>query len=41
MGFNSLRQKFINRIKHNPHSNKFTPLNDMFSYALPKSDWEM
>jgi len=33
MGFNSLRQKFINRIKHNSHSNNFTPLNDMFSYG--------
>jgi len=33
MGFNDFRQKFINRIKHNPHSNKFTPLNDMFSYG--------
>lgn len=33
MGFNSLRQKFINRIRHNSNSDKFIPLNDMFSYG--------
>lgn len=33
MGFNSLRQKFINRIRHNSPNNKFIPLNDMFSYG--------
>lgn len=33
MGFNNLRQKFINRIKNNSRNNKFIPLNDMFSYG--------
>lgn len=33
MEFNDLRKKFINRIKPNKYSNKFTPLNNMFCYG--------
>jgi len=33
MDFNNLRKKFINSIKPNKHSNRFTPLNNMFCYG--------